>query len=75
MKLFALAAGDGGLPVWFDALDGGTGDSTTYAPQFAAFCEHAQLSNFWPLQEVILIGDRKMPTEENQLTVRLSLRA
>lgn len=30
LKLFALAAGDGGLPVWFDALDGGTGDSTTY---------------------------------------------
>ena len=32
MKLFALAAGDGGLPVWFDVLHGGTGDSTTYAP-------------------------------------------
>ncbi len=74
LKLFALAAGDGGLPVWFDTLDGGTGDSTTYAPQFAAFCEHAQLANFLPLEEVILIGDRKMPTEENQLTwLRLGL--
>jgi hypothetical protein len=74
LKLFALAAGDGGLPVWFDALDGGTGDSTTYAPQFAAFCEHAQLSNFLPLEEVILIGDGKMPTKENQLTwLRLGL--
>ncbi|MBM4465488.1 MAG: hypothetical protein FJ014_08060 [Chloroflexi bacterium] len=74
LKLFALAAGDGGLPVWFDALDGGTGDSTTYAPQFAAFCEHARLANFLPLEEVILIGDRKMPTEENQLTwLRLGL--
>jgi transposase len=74
LKLFALAAGDGGLPVWFDALDGGTGDSTTYAPQFAAFCEHARLSNFLPLDEVILIGDGKMPTEKNQLTwLRLNL--
>jgi len=74
LKLFALAAGDGGLPVWFDALDGGTGDSTTYAPQFAAFCEHARLSNFLPLEEVILIGDRKRPTEGNQLTwLRLGL--
>lgn len=27
LKLFALAAGDGGLPVWFDALRGGEGDS------------------------------------------------
>jgi transposase len=74
LKLFALAAGDGGLPVWFDALDGGTEDSTTYAPQFAAFCEHARLSNFLPLEEVILIGDGKMPTEKNQLTwLRLNL--
>jgi len=74
LKLFTLAAGDGGLPVWFDTLDGGTGDSTTYAPQFAAFCEHARLSNFLPLEEVILIGDGKMPTEENQLTwLRLGL--
>jgi len=55
-------------------LDGGTGDSTTYAPQFAAFCEHARLSNFLPLEEIILIGDRKMPTEENQLAwLRLGL--
>lgn len=68
LKLFGLAAGDGGLPVWFEALDGGTGDSTTYAPQFAAFCEHVRLSNFLPLNEVILIGDGKMPTEKNQWT-------
>jgi len=74
LKLFALATGDGGLPVWFDALDGGTGDSTTYVPQFAAFCEHARLSNFLPLEEVIIIGDGKMPTKENQLTwLRLGL--
>ena len=74
LKLFALVAGDGGLPVWFDTLNGGTGDSTTYAPQFAAFAEHVQLSNFLPLDQVLLIGDRKMPTEENQLTwLRLNL--
>jgi transposase len=74
LKLFALAAGDGGLPVWFAALDGGTGDSTTYAPQFAAFQEHARLAQCLPLAEVLLIGDRKMPTEENQLTwLRLGL--
>ena len=74
LKLFALAAGDGGLPVWFDVLHGGTGDSTTYAPQFAAFCEHVRLANFLPLEDTILIGDRKMPTAENQLTwLRLNL--
>jgi transposase len=74
LKLFALAAGDGGLPVWFDVLHGGTGDSTTYAPQFAAFCEHVRLANFLPLEDTLLIGDRKMPTAENQLTwLRLNL--
>jgi transposase len=74
LKLFALTTGDGGLPVWFDALDGGTGDSTTYAPQFAAFQAHARLAQFLPLAEVLLLGDRKMPTEENQLTwLRLGL--
>jgi transposase len=74
VKLFALAAGDGGLPVWFDVLHGGTGDSTTYAPQFAAFSDHVQLARFLPLEDIILIGDRKMPTAENQLTwLRLKL--
>ena len=32
LTLCALAAGDGGLPVWCAMLSGGTGDSTTYAP-------------------------------------------
>jgi transposase len=74
LKLFALAAGDGGLPVWFDVLHGGTGDSTTYAPQFAAFSDHARLARFLPLEDIILIGDRQMPTAENQLTwLRLNL--
>jgi transposase len=74
VKLFALAAGDGGLPVWFDVLHGGTGDSTTYAPQFAAFSDHVRLARFLPLEDIILIGDRKMPTAENQLTwLRLKL--
>ena len=68
VKLFALAAGDGGLPVWFDVLSGGTSDSPTYAPQFAAFSEHARLARFLPLEDIILIGDRKMPTAENQVT-------
>jgi transposase len=67
LKLFALAAGDGGVPVWFDALSGGTGDSPTYVPQFEAFCQHAQLATLLPLDEVIVMGDRKMPTVENQL--------
>jgi transposase len=67
LKLFALAAGDGGLPVWFDALSGGEGDSPNYVPQFEAFCEHAQLATLLPLDEVIVLGDRKMPTEKNQL--------
>ena len=74
LKLFALAAGDGGLPVWFDVLHGGTGDSTTYAPQFAAFSDHAHLARVLPLEDIILIGDRKMPTAENQMTwLRLHL--
>ena len=67
LKLFALATGDGGLPVWFEALNGGAGDSPQYVPQFEAFCKHAQLATLLPLQEVIVIGDRKMPTVENQL--------
>jgi transposase len=74
LKLFALTAGDGGVPVWFDMLSGGTGDSTTYAPQFAAFSNHARLARFLPLEDIILIGDRKMPTAENQVTwLRLHL--
>jgi transposase len=74
LKLFALAAGDGGLPVWFDVLHGGTGDSTTSAPQFAAFSDHARRARFLPLEDIILIGDRKMPSAENQLTwLRLNL--
>jgi hypothetical protein len=73
-KLFALAAGDGGLPVWFDVLPGGTGDSTTYAPQCAAFNDHARLARFLPLEDLIRIGDRNMPTADNQLTwLRLNL--
>ena len=68
LQLFALAAGDGGLPVWFDVLPGGTGDSTTYAPQCAAFSDHARLARFLPLEDSILIGDRTMPTADNQLT-------
>ena len=67
LKLFALAAGDGGLPVWFDALSGGEGDSPNYVPQFEAFCQHAQLATWLPLDQVIVLGDRKMPTEENQV--------
>ena len=67
LKLFALAAGDGGLPVWSDALSGGEGDSPNYVPQFEAFCKHAQLATLLPLDQVIVLGDRKMPTEENQL--------
>ena len=68
LKLFALAAGDGGLPIWHDALNGGDGDSPAYVPQFEAFCQHANLASLLPLKEVILLGDRKMPTQENQLT-------
>ena len=74
LKLLALIAGDGGVPVWFDMLSGGTGDSTTYAPQFMAFSNHARLARFLPLEDIILIGDRKMPTAENQMTwLRLHL--
>ena len=74
LKLFALAAGDGGLPVWFDVLPGGTGDSTTYAPQCAAFSDHARLARFLPLEDIILMGDRTMPTADHQLTwLRLPL--
>src|SRR5437899_3191069 len=40
LKLFALATGDGGLPVWFDALSGGAGDSPNYVPQFEALGQH-----------------------------------
>jgi hypothetical protein len=73
-KLFALAAGDGGRPGWFDVLHGGTGDSTTYVPQLKACSEHVRLAHFLPWEDIILIGDRKMPTAENPLTwLRLHL--
>jgi hypothetical protein len=73
-KLCALAAGDGGLPVWFDMLPGGTGESTTDAPHCAAFSDHARLARFLPLEAILLIGDRTMPTADHQLTwVRLQL--
>jgi transposase len=67
LKLFALAAGDAGVPVWFDALNGGAGDSPASVPQFAAFCQHAQLATVLPLKDVIILGDRTMPTLENPL--------
>ena len=65
-KLFALAAGDAGVPVWFDARNGGAGDSPASVPQFEAFGQHAQLATLLPLKDVIILGDRKMPTRENQ---------
>ena len=68
LKLFGIAAGDSGLPVWFDILDGGQSDSPVYAPQFDAFYQAANLANVLPLHEIILIGDRKMATKQNQLT-------
>ena len=68
LKLFAWATGDGKIPVWFEALSGGAGDSPNYVPQFEAFQEHAQLATRLPLSEIIVLGDRKMPTAENQLS-------
>lgn len=65
--LCALATGDGGLPVWCDALSGGAGDSPNSVPQCEAFGQHAQLATLLPLGEFLVIGDRKMPTVENQL--------
>ncbi|MFH1633826.1 MAG: hypothetical protein ABIG63_07415 [Chloroflexota bacterium] len=61
LKLFALAAGDGRLPVWFDVLNGGDGDTSIYVPQFEAYFTHAQLATHLPLSQVIVLGDRKMP--------------
>jgi hypothetical protein len=44
--------------------------------KFEAFCEHAQLATLLPLDEVIVLGDRKVPTEENQLAwLRLNVAA
>src|SRR2546428_10972350 len=59
--LFALATGDGGLPVWFDALSGGAGDSPHSVPQCEAFGPHAQWATLLPVEEVLVIGDRKRP--------------
>jgi Domain of unknown function (DUF4277) len=73
-QLFALAAGAGGLPGWCAVLPGGTGDSTPSAPPCAAFSAPARLARFLPLEDILLIGDRKMPPAEKQLTwVRLHL--
>jgi Domain of unknown function (DUF4277) len=70
--LVALAAGAGGVPGWCDALRGGPEDRPTSGPPCEAFCQHAQLATWLPLNEVIVMGDRKMPTGENPLAwVRL----
>jgi len=68
LKLFALSSGDSGIPVWFETLSGGAGDSPAYVPEFEALCKYAELSTHLPLDEIILIGDRKMATKGNQLT-------
>jgi hypothetical protein len=74
LQLFALAAGDGGLPVGWDVLHGGTGDRPPSAPQCAAFSAQARLARFVPWEDMILLGDRKRPTAANQLTgLRLQL--
>ncbi|MCP4255640.1 MAG: IS1634 family transposase [Candidatus Scalindua sp.] len=67
LKLFALSRGDSGLPVGFETRSGGAGDSPAYVPEFEALCKYAELSTHLPLDEVILIGDRKMATKGNQL--------
>jgi transposase len=70
LKVFALAAGDEGVPVWFAVLSGGSSDSPAYVPQFAALCQHADLAQYLPLDEIVIFGDRKLPTQENQLVQR-----
>lgn len=67
LKLFALVCGDGSRPAWWDMLDGGASDSTTYVPQFEAFLQHTELASQLPLDQILLIGDSKMPYKENQL--------
>ena len=67
LKLFALVTGDGGVPVWFETLNGGSSDGPAYVPQFEALCQHADLAQYLPLQAIVVLGDRKMPTQENQL--------
>ena len=68
LKLFGIAAGDSGLPVWFNILDGGQADSPVYAAEFDAFYKAASMKDILLLHEIILIGDRKMATKDNQLT-------
>jgi len=45
---FALAAGDGGVPVWCAVRPGGAGESTTYVPQCAACSDHVRLARCLP---------------------------
>jgi hypothetical protein len=74
LKRFARAAGDGGLPVWCDVWPGGPGASPTSAPPCAAFSDHAQRARFVPVEDILLLGDRKRPPAEHQWTwLRLHL--
>jgi hypothetical protein len=50
-----------------EVQSGGEGDSPNHVLQFEVFCERAQLATMSPLDEVIVLGDRKTPTEKNQL--------
>jgi hypothetical protein len=68
LTLCALAAGDGGLPVWFEVRPGGAGDRTPYAPPCAACSAQARLARCLPVEDSILMGDRKRPTAANQWT-------
>jgi hypothetical protein len=61
----ALAAGEGGLPVWLDVLPGGPGASTTSAPPCAACSAPARLARLVPWEDILLMGDRNMPTADN----------
>jgi len=65
---WALAAGDGGLPVGVDVRPGGTGDRPTAAPPGAACSAQARLARLGPLEALLRLGDRPRPTADPQVT-------
>lgn len=52
---------DGGVPLWYDALDGNTNDSVSYLPHLSA------LSNTLGIASPLIVGDSKLVSNNNMI--------
>lgn len=52
---------DGGVPLWYDALDGNTNDSVCYTPHLAAFQQELGIT------KPLVVGDSKLVSNGNMM--------